>query len=76
MMEFCDLLLCMEILMDFPAVIAVIVTLPLDQILESIVPHSTAKDFFECVLFFLTINEHWWQWGGWLMTWNGVWQGG
>jgi hypothetical protein len=26
-MEFCYLLLCMEILMDFPAVIAVVVTL-------------------------------------------------
>jgi hypothetical protein len=52
----------MEIPMDFPAVIAVVVTLPLDQILESIVPHSTVKDFFDCVLF-LPINQCWWQWG-------------
>jgi hypothetical protein len=65
----------MEILMDFPAVIAVVVTLPLDQILKSIVPHSTVKDFFNCVLF-LTINEHWWWWGGRSTTWNEVWQGG
>jgi hypothetical protein len=65
----------MEISMDFPAVIAVVVTLPLDQILESIVPHSTVKDFFDCVLF-LTINERWWRWGGRSTTWNGVWQGG
>jgi hypothetical protein len=54
-MEFCCLLLCMEILMDFPTVIAVVITLPLDQILKSIVPHSTVKDFFDCVLF-LPIN--------------------
>jgi hypothetical protein len=32
-MEFCYLHLCVEILMDFPAVIAVVITLPLDQIL-------------------------------------------
>jgi hypothetical protein len=64
----------MEISMDFPAVIAVVITLPLDQILKSIVPHSTVKDFFDCVLF-LTINECWWRWGSQSMTWNGVWQG-
>jgi hypothetical protein len=60
----------------FPGVIAIVVTLPLDQqILKSIVPHSTVKDLFDCVLV-LAINEHWWWWGGWSMTWNGVWQGG
>jgi hypothetical protein len=57
-MEFCYFLLCMEILMDFPTVIAVVITLPLDQILKSIVPHSTVKDFFDCVLF-LPINQRW-----------------
>jgi hypothetical protein len=62
-MEFCYLLLCMEISMDFPTVIAVVITLPLDQILESIVPHLTVKDFFNCVLF-LPINQRWWWWGG------------
>jgi hypothetical protein len=65
----------MEISMDFPAVIAVIITLPLDQILKSIVPHSTVKDFFDCVLF-LPINERWWRWGGRPTFCNGVWQGG
>jgi hypothetical protein len=74
-MEFCYLLLCMEISMDFPAVIAVVITLPLDQILKSIVPHSTVKDFFDCVLF-LPINECWWRWGGRSTSCNGVWQGG
>jgi hypothetical protein len=65
----------MEIPMDFPTVIAVVITLPLDQILKSIVPHSTVKDFFDCVLF-LPINQCWWWWGGRSMTWNGIWQGG
>jgi hypothetical protein len=64
----------MEISMDFPAVIAIVVTLPLDQILKSIVPHSTVKELFDCVLF-LTINECWWRWGHQSTTWNGVWQG-
>jgi hypothetical protein len=41
----------MEISMDLPTVIAVVITLPLDQILKLIVPHSTVKDFFDCVLF-------------------------
>jgi hypothetical protein len=58
-MEFCYLRLCMEILIDFLAVIAIIVTLPLDQILKSIVPHSTVKELFNCVLI-LAIDECWW----------------
>jgi hypothetical protein len=65
----------MGISMDFPAVIAVIVTLPLDQILKSIVPHLTVKELFDCVLV-LAINECWWRWGGRSATWNGVWKGG
>jgi hypothetical protein len=54
--------LCVEILMYFPTVIAVVVTLPLDQILELIVPHSAVKELFNCV-FVLTIDECWWWWG-------------
>jgi ABC-type uncharacterized transport system permease subunit len=51
-----------DILIDFPAVIAIVITLPLDQILKSIVPHSIVQDLLNYVLV-LAINEHWWQWG-------------
>jgi hypothetical protein len=61
--------------MYFPAVIAVVVTLLFDQILKSIVPHSTVKELFNCVIVF-AIDERWWRWGGRSATWNGVWKGG
>jgi hypothetical protein len=48
----------MEILIDFPAVIPVIVTLRIDQILDLIVPHSTIKELFTYALV-LAINQHW-----------------
>jgi hypothetical protein len=65
----------MEISMDFPAVIAIIVTLPLDQILELIVPHLTVQDLLDYVLV-LAIDECKWWWGGGSTTWNGVGKGG
>jgi hypothetical protein len=40
-MEFCHLSLCMGLVMYLPAIVSVIVSFPLKQVLKVIVPYST-----------------------------------
>jgi hypothetical protein len=40
-MEFHHLGSCMELVMHLPVIVTIIVSLPLDKVLEAIVPHST-----------------------------------
>jgi hypothetical protein len=57
--------------MYLPAVITCVITFPLDEILEMVIPHATIKDLFNFI-FILAINDSW-GWGrGMSMTWNGV----
>jgi hypothetical protein len=39
-----------------PAIVTIVVSLPLDQVFEAIVPHSTIEDHFDFE-FLYTINE-------------------
>jgi hypothetical protein len=70
-MEFRNLLSCMELVVCMPAVVTIVVSLPLDQVFEAIVPHSTIEDHFN-FKFLFTINEcrRWRR-----MAWNRVWCG-
>jgi hypothetical protein len=49
----------MELVMHMPDIVTVIVSLPLDEVLKAIVPHSTVQDHFNLVFIF-TVNECWW----------------
>jgi hypothetical protein len=40
-MEFCHLGSYMELMMHLPAIVTIIVSLPLDEVLKAIVPHLT-----------------------------------
>jgi hypothetical protein len=55
-MEFLNLHSCMELVVHLPAVVTVIISLPLDQVFKVIVPHSTIEDCFNFIFLF-TINE-------------------
>jgi hypothetical protein len=74
MMEFRNLLSCVELVVCMPAVVTVIISLPLDQVFEVIVPHSTIEDCFD-FKFLFTINEcqRWRR--SMLVAWNRVWCG-
>jgi hypothetical protein len=63
----------MELVMCLPAVVILIISLPLDQVFKAIVPHLTVQDLFDCTLLF-AINEHW-QWRrGSSTAWDQVWK--
>jgi hypothetical protein len=55
-MEFRNLLSYMELVVCMPAVVTIVIFLPLDQVFEVIVPHSTIEDRFDFEFLF-TINE-------------------
>jgi hypothetical protein len=57
-MEFWNLLLCMELVVCVPAVVTIVISLPLNQVFEAIVPHLTIEDCFDFEFLF-TINECW-----------------
>jgi hypothetical protein len=63
----------MELVIHMPAIVTVIIALPLDQILEAIISHSTVNDRFD-LIFICTVNECWWWRKGKSMSWDGVWE--
>ena len=65
----------MYIAVHFPAVVSSIITLPLDEVLESIPAHVTVQDCFDFKLFSI-INQDWGgRWQGAAAR-DGVWGGG
>jgi hypothetical protein len=64
----------MNLLMYLLAVMTCIIAFPLDEILETVIPHVTIEDLLY-LIFVLTIYNSW----GWRrvmsMTWNGVGEG-
>jgi hypothetical protein len=56
-----------------PAIVTIIVSLPLNKVFKVIVLHLTVKDCFNLVFVF-AIDEHWCWRGGSLTSWNGVWE--
>jgi hypothetical protein len=46
----------MELVVHLPAVVTVIVSLPLDKVLKVIVPHLTVQYRFDLVVFFFAID--------------------
>jgi hypothetical protein len=46
----------MELMMHLPAIVTIIISLPLYKVLKVIVPHSTVQDCFD-LIFLFTINE-------------------
>jgi hypothetical protein len=55
-MEFLNIRSCMELVVHLPAVVTIIISLPLDQVFKVIVPHSTIEDCFNFIFLF-TIDE-------------------
>jgi hypothetical protein len=48
--------------MHLPLIITLVITLPLDQILQAVVPHSAVEYSLDLILF-LTVNKSWgWGW--------------
>jgi len=56
--HFCSIV---KVLCILPGVVLYSVALPFDQVLESMLEHSTVQDFFHNIFFF-TINELWRRW--------------
>jgi hypothetical protein len=46
----------MELVVPLPAVVTIVISLPLDQVFKVIVPHSTVEDHFN-FKFLFTIDE-------------------
>jgi hypothetical protein len=70
-MEHSNLQPGMDLLMNLPAVIACVIALPLDEILEAVIPHMTIKNLLNFI-FILTINDNRGWRRGMLMTQNWV----
>jgi hypothetical protein len=60
--ELCYLQLCMYLCMHPPLIVTLVITLPLDQVLQVVVTHSAVQYSLDLILFF-TIDESW-GWGG------------
>jgi hypothetical protein len=61
----------MNLSMYLPAIVTCIVALPLDEILESVVPHAAIKDLLYLILLVAVDDSGWW-WRVMLMTCNWV----
>jgi hypothetical protein len=61
----------MDLLVYFPAIIAGIVALPLDEVFKVVVPHAAIKYLLDFILL-AAINNHRWWWRVVLTAWNGV----
>jgi hypothetical protein len=48
----------MELVVHLPAVVTIVVSLPLDDVFELILPHSTIEDCFDFIFLF-AIDECW-----------------
>jgi hypothetical protein len=47
--------------MHLPLIVTLIITFPLDQVLQSVVTHAAVQDSLDLILF-LTVNKSW-EWG-------------
>jgi hypothetical protein len=48
--------------MHLPLIVTLVITFPLDQVLQSVVTHAAVQDSLDLILF-LTVNESWgWGW--------------
>jgi hypothetical protein len=60
--ELCYLWLCMYLWMHLLLIVTLIIALPLDQVLQAVVPHSAVQYSLNLILF-LTIDKSWgWGW--------------
>jgi hypothetical protein len=50
--------LCMYLSMHLPLIVTLVIALPLDQVLQAVVPHSAVQYSFDLILF-LTIDKSW-----------------
>jgi hypothetical protein len=51
----------MDLCVHFPLIVTLVITLPLDQVLQAVVTHSAVQYSLDLILF-LTIDESW-GWG-------------
>jgi hypothetical protein len=47
--------------MHMPAIVTIIISLPLDQILKVIVSHSAVRDIFDLIFVFPINKCQWWR---------------
>jgi hypothetical protein len=59
--------------MYFPAIIAYIIAISVDEILKVVVPHAAIKYLFNFILLVTIKNDQWWR-GVMTLVWNGVWE--
>jgi hypothetical protein len=57
-MEHCNLQLGMDLMMYLPAIITCVIAFPLDEVLETVIPHATIKDFLDFI-FVLAVDDSW-----------------
>jgi hypothetical protein len=61
----------MDLSVYFPAIMAHIIAIPLDEILETVVPHVAIRNFLDFILLVTIDNCQWW-WRVVSTAWNGV----
>jgi hypothetical protein len=71
-MEVRDKIGCREVSSRFPAVVADIVSFPLDQIFDSAISHATVQDLLDFEVF-VAVDQCGGRRGTGLSSWDGVW---